>query len=169
MKKVFIIHGHDHRNLRELVEIIERDLGLETVVLHEEPSGGDTVIEKFERLARECCYAVVLLTPDDHVGPRSWWPMRRTPHGVWQPRPNVVFELGWFCGRLGRDHVLFLCKNGTRLPSDFNHVMQTIFEESVMEPGVLEEMKREMIHAGVIEQRDVRRTVSHGSESDILQ
>ena len=105
--------------------------------MKEQPDRGMTLIEKFERLAEQCCFAVMLLTPDDHVlvDPEG--------KGEWQPRGNVLFELGWFCGRLHRERILFLCRRGTHLPSDFSAVMQKVFIESVDEADVVGKMEVE--------------------------
>jgi predicted nucleotide-binding protein len=142
-KKVFVIHGHDEDNLERLKAVLQQRFGLRPVLLREEPDGGMTLIEKFESLAEQCCFAVVLLTPDDHI-------QRSDEICEWQPRPNVFFELGWFCGRLGRPGVLFLCKEGTHLPSDFSAVMQKVFAVSVDEPAVVSHMAREFAHKGII-------------------
>lgn len=143
-KKVFVIHGHDEENLERLKAVLQQRFGLRPVLLREEPDAGMTLIEKFELLAEQSCFAVVLLTPDDHI--------QMEPGGIceWQPRPNVLFELGWFCGRLGRPGVLFLCKEGTHLPSDFSAVMQKKFHVFVDEPSVVKQMAREFAHKGII-------------------
>jgi predicted nucleotide-binding protein len=143
-KKVFVIHGHDEENLERLKVVLQQRFGLRPVILREEPDGGMTLIEKFEHLAEQCCFAVVLLTPDDHV------PREADGISEWRPRPNVIFELGWFCGRLGRPGVLFLCKEGTHLPSDFSAVMQQSFHALVDEPAVVKKMAREFVHKGII-------------------
>ena len=62
-------------------------------------------------------YAVVLATGDD-AG-------RRKGADELQPRPgqNVVLELGFFLGKLGRDKVAVLREPGVELPSDYDGVM----------------------------------------------
>src|SRR5690606_34070224 len=51
--KVFIVHGHDDKARLELAKIIKDDLGLEPIVLQEEPNVSiETIIAKFERLAK---------------------------------------------------------------------------------------------------------------------
>jgi predicted nucleotide-binding protein len=93
-------------------------LGLVPVILHEQPNGGRTVIEKFEAYA-DVAFAVVLLTPDDRGGLASDQPDKYAPRA----RQNVVFELGYFLGKLGRDHVCALYKEGTDIPSDYAGVV----------------------------------------------
>ena len=71
---------------------------------------GFTLIDKFEREAKSASYAFVLLTPDDIVEKEN---------GKYiQARPNVLFELGWFCGKLGRDKVCIIKRQGTQIPTD---------------------------------------------------
>jgi hypothetical protein len=62
-RKVFVVHGHDTEAKESVARFIER-LGLEPIILHEQPSSGRTLIEKFEVFA-DVGFAVVLLTPDD--------------------------------------------------------------------------------------------------------
>jgi predicted nucleotide-binding protein with TIR-like domain len=45
--RVFIVHGRDH-GLKEAVARLTGKLGYEPVILHEQPSKGRTIIEKFE-------------------------------------------------------------------------------------------------------------------------
>jgi predicted nucleotide-binding protein len=63
-RNVFTIHGHDSLALLELKEFL-RKLGLNPVVLQDQPSQNLTVIEKFEKYASSCVYALAILTPDD--------------------------------------------------------------------------------------------------------
>jgi Predicted nucleotide-binding protein containing TIR-like domain len=65
--KVFIVHGHDEAALQGLARFLEK-LGLEAIVLMEQPNKGLTITEKFEDSADEVGFAVVLLTPDDVGG-----------------------------------------------------------------------------------------------------
>jgi hypothetical protein len=57
-------------------------------------------------------FAVLVLTPDDLTQSRD--------HGAASPRDNVIFELGLFMGRLGRDRCFFLYDktNDLKLPTD---------------------------------------------------
>jgi hypothetical protein len=98
--KVFLIHGHDDANLLRLQRLLSTRWKIPPVVLREEAGRGRTLIEKFEQEAEEATFAIALLTPDDMV--------QMAERNYLQPRPNVVFELGWFCGRLGRDNTLIL-------------------------------------------------------------
>lgn len=111
--KVFLVHGHDHSALHAVARFIEH-LDLVPIVLHEQPSKGRTLIEKFVEHSH-VGFAVVLLTPDD-VG-RSV----KATAAEEQPRArqNVIMELGYFLGKVGRDKVCPLYVTGVEIPSDY--------------------------------------------------
>lgn len=115
--KVFVVHGHDNEAKEGVARFLEK-LGLQPIILHEQPSAGRTIIEKFETYASDIAFAVVLLTPDD-VGS-----VARNPADLKsRARQNVVLELGYFMGRLGRTRVCALHKRGVELPSDYQGVL----------------------------------------------
>jgi predicted nucleotide-binding protein len=118
-KKVFLVHGHDDGTKETVARFLER-LKLEPIILHEQPSGGRTVIEKFEVYA-DVGFAVVLLTPDD-VGAATSDAAK--PDGLKpRARQNVILELGYFIGRLSRRRVCALYKKGVEMPSDYAGVV----------------------------------------------
>jgi predicted nucleotide-binding protein len=115
-KKVFVVHGH-HKEAKETVARFIDGLGLESIILHERPNEGRTLIEKFEVHA-DVGFAVVLLTPDD-VGAPATEPTKLNKRA----RQNVILELGYFAGKLGRSRVCALYKAGVEIPSDFQGVV----------------------------------------------
>lgn len=110
--KVFIVHGHDEGARESVARYLEK-LGLTPIILHEQASGGRTVIEKLEHNS-DVDFAVVLLTPDD-VGAVA----TATDKLNSRARQNVILELGYFAGKLGRSRVCALHKGSVELPSDF--------------------------------------------------
>ncbi len=136
---VFIVHGHDEPNLYRLRDLVEKRFRLHPVILKWEAGLGRALIQKFEEEASQCGYAFVLLTPDDQIA---------TPDGQYtQARPNVIFELGWFYGRLRRDRVLILLKKGTKLHSDLDGISRIEFSDSVEEKVI--DIERELTAAGL--------------------
>jgi predicted nucleotide-binding protein len=109
---VFLVHGHDHGTRETVARFLEKAGSPEVVILDEQPDEGRTLLEKLEDHAHATKYAVVLLTSDD-IG-RAKDVDREQPRA----RQNVVFELGWFCGELGRKRVAVLCAPGVERPSD---------------------------------------------------
>ena len=114
--EVFVVHGRDE-GAKDAVARFLTKLGLEPVVLHEQPNQGRTIIEKFEEYA-QVGFAVVLLTPDDVGGPDGQ-PANLRPRA----RQNVILELGFFLGKLGRDRTCALRKQDTEIPSDYDGVI----------------------------------------------
>lgn len=49
-RKVFVVHGHDEAALQTVARFLEQ-LGLEPIILSEQPDAGRTIIEKFEAYA----------------------------------------------------------------------------------------------------------------------
>lgn len=118
--QIFIVHGHDLGKLDEVVDTVKELTGRDAIILSEMPNRGQTIIEKFERHAVEAGFVVVLATADD-VG-------RERDSLIPQPRArqNVVFELGFFIGALGRPSVLILYDEGVELPSDMDGVIYVL-------------------------------------------
>lgn len=114
--KVFIVHGHDDDALQGLARFLEK-LKLEPIVLREQPNQGRTIIEKYEDIASEVGFAVVLLTPDDVGAAKTATEQNQ------RARQNVIFELGYFAGHLGRGRVCLLRKGSVEIPSDLYGVL----------------------------------------------
>ncbi|MCY3870191.1 MAG: nucleotide-binding protein [Gemmatimonadetes bacterium] len=123
LRDVFIIHGRDDGTKEIVARFIER-LGLKPIILHEEPNQGQTIIEKFEQHA-EVAFAIALLTPDDTGGLAD----KEQPHKP-RARQNVIFEFGYFMGKLGRQRVCALKKENVETPSDYDGVLYIPFDES---------------------------------------
>jgi predicted nucleotide-binding protein len=115
-RKIFIVHGH--AGAEQAVARFLARLDFEPIILHEQANQGRTVIEKFEAHS-DVGFAVVLLTPDDVGGAQGALQRPRA-------RQNVVLELGYFIGRLGRNRVCALKQGDVELPSD---ILGVVWEE----------------------------------------
>ena len=115
--RVFVVHGRDEAAKQTLARYLE-GLRLDPVILQEQPSEGRTIIEKFEDYAQTVGFAVVLGTPDD-VGSLA----DETDNLQPRMRQNVVLELGYFAGALGRKRVCALLKGDVEKPSDYDGVI----------------------------------------------
>ena len=123
--KVFIVHGHDKTIKESVARFLER-LGLDVVILHEKPNKGRTIIEKLlEESDIDIGYAVVLLTPDD-VGRLASEEGEASPRA----RQNVIFELGLFIAKLGKQRVHVLYKEGVEIPTDYQGVLYTPLDDA---------------------------------------
>lgn len=122
-RSVFLVHGHDNAILHETARLLA-NLDLSTIILREQPNQGRTIIEKFEDYA-DAGFAVVQLTPDDRGGPSDVPTERQLPRA----RQNVILELGYFLGRLGRNRVCALYRKGVEIPSDYTGVAYVELDE----------------------------------------
>jgi len=139
-RTVFLIHGHDELNLLRLRVLLKDRWNVDSIVLREKPGKGRTLIEKFENEATAATFAIALMSPDDVVecsGPS--YP---------QARPNVVFELGWFYGRLGRERVCIVMQKGTKIHSDLDGISRIDFQDSV--ENVVADIEKELKAAGLV-------------------
>ena len=137
---VFIVHGHDEAAKLVIARFVER-LDLKAIILDEQASKGQTIIDKFEEHADKAGFAIVLLMPDD-LGARKNKKNELKPRA----RQNVILELGYFLGGLGRERVCVLYKEGVELPSD----IQGIVYVPMNNPNEWQlQLAREMGQAGV--------------------
>ncbi len=114
---VFIVHGHDSGLLSELKNFLQNKLKLpEPIILREQPSLGKTIIEKFEHYSEDIDIVFVLLTPDDLVSKKK--------EEIRRARQNVIFELGYFFGKLQRKSgkIILIHKGNLELPSDISGI-----------------------------------------------
>ena len=112
--KIFIVHGHDEQAKETTARFIEK-LGLSAIILHEQASSGKTIIEKIEEHAN-VGFAIVLYTPCD-IGGLAGKSLKP------RARQNVVFEHGYFIGKLGRQNVCALVKGDVDIPNDISGIV----------------------------------------------
>jgi predicted nucleotide-binding protein len=111
--RVFVVHGHDEAARESVARFLEK-LGVGAIILHEQPTGGRTLMEKLEHYS-DVDFAVILLTPDDVGAVGGTGAPQLQPRA----RQNVVLELGYFVGKLDREHVCALYSGPLELPSDY--------------------------------------------------
>lgn len=114
--QVFLVHGHNEL-IREMTARAIEKVGLMAIILNEQVNRSDTIIEKLERYDN-VHFAVVLITADDVGG-------KKLPNPALQDRArqNVILELGYFMGKIGRKRVCVLYEKGVELPSDYYGVV----------------------------------------------
>jgi len=116
--KIFIIHGHDNEMKREVQLLLSR-ASLDDVVLHECPDKGRTIIDKIIEESEPACYAIALLSPDDSLA-----------DGEKRARQNVILEIGYFLGKLGKERVRLLKRGNVEVPSDLHGILYENYDET---------------------------------------
>lgn len=131
-KKVFVVHGRDE-SAKTNLEIFLHEVGLEPVVLHRQADEGLTIIEKFEKHS-DVGYAFILLTPDEiaYLAVEDS-KLENERNKEFRARPNVIFEFGYFVGKLGRSRVCCLYTGNVTLPSDVSGMIYKRYENSIEE------------------------------------
>lgn len=135
--KVFIVHGHDEVVKLSVARFLER-LGLEPIILHEQASGGDTIIEKIERNSN-VGFGIILYTPCDVGRAKAESEVKM------RARQNVVFEHGYLISKLGRSKVAALVKDNIEKPNDISGVVYINYDSG---NGWHSELFRELKNAG---------------------
>lgn len=114
---IFIVHSRNEGRKEEVARFAQDVTGRRPVILHEQVSGGDTIIEKLEQAASTAAFAIVIATGDD-VGRFAQDGEDRS-----RARQNVILELGYFFGLLGRRYVALLFEPGVERPSDTDGIV----------------------------------------------
>lgn len=116
-KRIFIVHGHNNEVRINVARTLEK-LGLFPIILHEQANAGKTIIEKFEEYSN-VGFAIILMTDDDLGRAKNDETL------YYRARQNVILEMGFFIGKLGRNRVCPLYTNGVKLPSDLYGLLYT--------------------------------------------
>ena len=135
MSKVFIVHGHDDNLINEVALFLKK-LGVEPIVLREQPNRGMTIIEKIEEYSN-VGFGIVLYTPCD-IGYDREHPNAQ----MGRARQNVVFEHGYLIGKLGRERVCALVKDNVEKPNDISGVVYINYDNGgVWKYSIAKEMR----------------------------
>lgn len=88
--RAFIVHGHDEAAKEKVARMLEKQK-ITAIILHEQASLGESIVEKLERYS-DVAFAIVLLTPDDEGRAKKGAAVDLRPRA----RQNVILELGYF-------------------------------------------------------------------------
>jgi len=124
--RVFLAHGHDEGMRESAARTLEK-IGFKVVMLREQTSESRTTAEQLEYYSSTVSYAVILLSPDDMAYPTRKSPSQARPRA----RQNVIDELGFFRGKLGRSNLFILYKKveGFEKPSNIEGVLYVPYDE----------------------------------------
>ncbi|SEI93870.1 Predicted nucleotide-binding protein containing TIR-like domain-containing protein [Cyclobacterium xiamenense] len=120
--KIFIVHGHEEGLKQSVARFLEKQ-DLKTIIINEQASGSNTIIEQIEKYS-DVDFAVVLMTGDDEGRKRGNRKYNK------RARQNVILELGYFLGKLGRKHVAVIYENDVEIPSDFSGILYIPYDSS---------------------------------------
>jgi len=121
LTKIFIVHGRDKQAETEVARFIEK-LGFSAIILHEQASSGNTVIEKIEENTN-VGFAIILYTPCDKGS------LADKENQKFRARQNVVFEHGYLVCKLGRQKVCTLVKGDIETPNDISGIVYIPLDE----------------------------------------
>jgi len=126
LSRIFIVHGHDEEMKQAAARTLEK-LDLTPIILHEQPDGNKTIMEKIEQYS-DVGFAVIILSPDDFAYPKDEDPRK----GKYRARQNVIMELGFFLAKLGRKGVFILCRqdDNFEMPSDYSGILYTPYDNA---------------------------------------
>ena len=136
----FIVHGHDDSTLYELQNFIQNSLGWKKpVILRMKQKGGRRYIEKSMLAGLELIGVFVLFTPDDRVLTKE-----ASNEDKRRARQNVIFEMGYFYGKLDRlrGRVIALVNGELELPSDIAGVVYIPIDKGLK--SAAEDIRREI-------------------------
>lgn len=144
-KDIFIVHGHSEE-MKQIVARVVTKLGLNPIILHEQANEGRTIIDKFEINAENIQFAIILLSGDDLAA------SVKDLEGVEEKdvrmklekraRQNVVFEMGYFAGKLGRNKLFYLLQDGVAKPGDLDGLVYTSYDAvGAWKFGLVKELK----------------------------
>lgn len=136
--RVFVGHGHNEVVRYKVRDFIANRCSLEPIILTDLPSEGMSVIEKLERYGRTADFAILIMTADDI-----------TSDGQARARQNVIQEVGWFQGVLGRARTAILRHENIEFPSNLSGIIDFRFEGEAVEMR-FEELRRELEQAGLL-------------------
>ncbi|WP_295924285.1 TIR domain-containing protein [uncultured Akkermansia sp.] len=108
--RIFIVHGRDIGFRYEVKDFV-KSIGLEPIILTEQASMSLTIIEKIENYS-DVGFVIVLYTGCDEGRLKQSGNLRL------RARQNVVFEHGFFIGKIGRNRVVAIKEDGVETPND---------------------------------------------------
>jgi len=125
-RRIIVVSGADSEMKQALIGALTR-LSLMPLVMCEEPSQGKKIVENFSRDYDDVAFAVVLLSPDDFAYATNEVATKRK----LRPQQDVVFELGFLLGKLGKDNVIVFRRECVTFegPIDLEGMKVTAFDD----------------------------------------
>jgi predicted nucleotide-binding protein len=117
--KIFVVHGQDNTMKSDVTQTLQQ-LDLDPIILHEKPNSTQTLIQKTSDYTH-VSFAVILLSPDELAYPTE----KTSDEAKSQAKQNIIFELGYLLGRLGKQNVvaIYRKKKDFETPNDINEIL----------------------------------------------
>jgi predicted nucleotide-binding protein len=136
--EVFIVHGHDEE-MKIIAEEFILSLGLKPIIFHKAPNHSRTIIQKLNDLS-DVNFVIILLSGDDYGFSRC----TSNHNAKLRARQNVIFEMGYFLGKIGqnRTFTLFKSSKNFEFPSDLASILyEPLDEKGDWKIKLIEELK----------------------------
>jgi len=108
-KNILIVHGRNDGVKDKVANFISK-LGIEPIILNEQLNRGRTLLEKLEEYS-DIKAAIIIFTNDD-IGNNN-----NDSEYEKRARQNLIFEAGYFHGKLGNKNMIVIAEQGVMLPS----------------------------------------------------
>lgn len=110
--KIYVVHGHGCSFVEPVVKFL-RSLGLYPILLHDASRTDRSLVERFENFGSKA-YALFLVSGEAGVSTQG-------PKGtVRRPDPQLVFQLGYLVGKLGRRFVSVIHEEDLDAPAELS-------------------------------------------------
>jgi len=117
--KIFVVHGQDNKMKLDVTQTLQK-LDLDPIFLREKQKSPQTLIEKINDYVH-VSFAIVLVSPDNLI-----YPKEKTPNEAkYTANQNVIFELGYFLGRLGSKNIVAIYRKNKdfKIPNEYNGIL----------------------------------------------
>ena len=135
--KVFIAHGGDVPALRKLKRFLDA-LGIQPLVVEEQPSEGRSIAENVDYYARLANFAIILATKGD-IDSKT---------GGFIPRGNVSIEIGKL-QEIFKEKIVYLLQAGTKFPSNASEKVWVHFTPQSMDNAFIK-VANELRNCGIL-------------------
>lgn len=112
LRDVFLGYcGSSVGTARNLKRFLEKELNATVLDWKTDFAPGQSILQQIEEAASRCSVGIFLFTKDDKIADDS-----QPSNAV--PRDNVVFEAGFFSHAKGKNRVLIIKEEGSKMPAD---------------------------------------------------
>lgn len=141
--RAFISHGKGEDALLKLERFL-KELGVETIIVKDQPSLDRTLDKKVEDCLSEADFVIIFATGDDIVTEKK----DRKDTTIRQPRQNVIHEIG-LAQKTHPGRIIYLLEEGAEFPSNIRPKVYESFARQSMD-GAFTAIVREMRTLGFL-------------------